>query len=100
MSRGKRLYRQEAKPRGLVRYRTHEYACRGCGLKPRCTRAKRCAISRPARMDRRQWVDAHLATARARRSLQKRRYWAETDIGDLKQPPTTSSNLRRAAPRR
>jgi transposase len=69
---------------GVVRYRTHGYACGGCSFKPQCTRAKRCTINRPARMDTRLWVDAHLATARARRSLRRRRYWAETVIADLK----------------
>jgi len=78
------LYRQGVTPRGFLRYRTHEYACRGCIFKPRCTRVKRCTINRPARMDTRQWVDDHLATARARRSLQRRRYWAETAFADLK----------------
>jgi hypothetical protein len=81
---GKWLYRQEATPQGTVHYRTHEYACRGCILKPRCTRAKRCTITRPARMDTRDWVDAHPATERARRSFIRRRIWAETAFADLK----------------
>ncbi|MCL6581619.1 MAG: transposase [Firmicutes bacterium] len=81
---GKWLYRQEVTPQGLVHYRTHEYACRGCGYKPQCTRAPRCAITRPVDMDTREWVDAHLATARARRALRRRACWAETVFADLK----------------
>lgn len=81
---GKRLYRHEVTPKGFVRDRTHRYACRGCSLKPGCTRAERCAISRPVDMDTREWVDAHLATARTRRSLRRRPRWAETVFADLK----------------
>ncbi|MEW6228343.1 MAG: transposase, partial [Bacillota bacterium] len=80
--RGKWLYPQGGVRQGVVRYRTQGYACGG--FKPQCTRAKRCTINRPARMDTRLWVDAHLATAGARRSLRRRRYWAETVIADLK----------------
>ncbi len=82
--RGRRLYRQDTTPTERVRYRTHEYACRGCVFKPRCTRAKRCTITRPARITTRDWVDAHPATARARRSHMRRCYWAETAFADLK----------------
>jgi hypothetical protein len=81
---GKWLYRQEVTPQGLVHYRTHRYACRGCGYRPQCTRAARCTITRPVDMDTREWVDAHLGTARARRGLRRRACWAETVIADLK----------------
>ncbi len=81
---GKWLYRQGVTPRGEVRYRTHEYACGGCMLKARCSRANRCSMNRPASMDTREWVDTHLATERARRSLIKPRVWAETAFADLK----------------
>jgi len=81
---GKWLYRQEVTPQGLGHYRTHQYACRGCGYKPQCTRAARCTITRPVDMDTRDWVDAHMATPRARRALRRRPSWAETVFADLK----------------
>jgi hypothetical protein len=83
--RGKwRLYNVRISDRNLLLYRTHRYACRGCDLKPECTRSERCSISRPADMVTRQWVDDHLATARARRAVRRRPCWVETVFTDLK----------------
>ncbi len=64
--KGKWLYNVRVPNQNLLLYRTHRYACRKCDLKPDCTRAERCSIARPVDSCTREWVDAHLATARAR----------------------------------
>jgi len=45
--KGKWLYRLDVPYNGLIRYRTHRYACRQCELKPSCTRGEQCTISQP-----------------------------------------------------
>jgi len=65
-------------------HRTHSCACGKCNLKPECTRADRCSMTRPADMATRRWVDDHLATARAKRALRTRSCWVETVFADLK----------------
>ena len=82
--RGKWLYNVRIPDKNQVLYRTHRYACRGCDLKPQCTRSQRCSITRPADLGTRQWVDRHLGTARARRAIRTRPCWVETVFADLK----------------
>lgn len=82
--KGHWLYRLEIPRNGLVRYRTVRGVCGNCELKPECTRAERCCITRPADADVRQWVDRHLATHRARVSAARRQVWVETVFADLK----------------
>ena len=85
--KGKWLYRLDVPYNGLIRYRTHRYACRQCELKPRCTRGEQCTISQPVDGGTRRWVDDHLRTWRARHSIRLRPCWVETVMADLKNNP-------------
>jgi len=82
--KGKWLYRLDVPYNGLIRYRTHRYACRQCELKPRCTRGEQCTISQPVDGGTRRWVDDHLRTWTARLSIRLRPCWVETVMTDLK----------------
>lgn len=70
--KGKWLYNVRIPDKNNLLYRTHSCACGKCDLKPECTCADRCSMTRPADMATRRWVDDHLATARAKRAVHTR----------------------------
>ncbi len=80
---GKKLYKQTAKTAEST-YKVHQTACKRCALNQQVCKAKRPTLTHSADQTLPSWVESHLHTYGARKSLRDRRIWPEMVIAEIK----------------
>lgn len=84
--KGKKMYRMDRFPDGTALYRVHNCACRGCAYHGTLCKARRPSIKKGCDDELMKWVNRHLATSHAKKSLKECPHLVETAFAELKGP--------------
>ena len=83
---GKTMYREKERIDGSIVYKVHRLACKGCPNQGVLCKAKRPSLIRGGDQELLGWVEDHLFTERAKKTLRQRKSWPETIFAEMKGP--------------